>query len=45
MMRLRFPRQRGFTMMELMLTVLLIGVLFGLAAPVYQSYRERTRIS
>lgn len=38
-------RSRGFTMMELMLTVLLIGVLFGLATPVYQSYRERTRVN
>jgi general secretion pathway protein G len=40
----RHPRrQRGFTLMELMLTVLLIGVLVGLATPVYQSYRERVR--
>ena len=38
-------QSRGFTMMELMLTVLLIGVLFGLATPVYQSYRERIRVS
>lgn len=34
---------RGFTLMELMITVLLIGVLTGIAVPVYQSYRERTR--
>ncbi|MGD9832801.1 MAG: prepilin-type N-terminal cleavage/methylation domain-containing protein [Piscinibacter sp.] len=38
-------RSRGFTMMELMLTILLIGVLFGLATPVYQNYRERVRVN
>src|SRR5690606_33889464 len=36
-------RNRGFSMMELMLALLLVGVLTGIAVPVYQSYRERTR--
>jgi len=36
-------RMRGFTLMELMLTVGLIGVLMGIAVPSYQSYRERIR--
>jgi len=36
-------RNRGFSMMELMLALLLIGVLTGIAVPVYQNYRERTR--
>jgi general secretion pathway protein G len=36
-------RSRGFSMMELMLSLLLIGVLTGIAVPAYQSYRERTR--
>lgn len=34
---------RGFTLVELMLTVGLIGVLLGVAVPAYQNYRERVR--
>lgn len=38
-------QQRGFTMMELMLGVLLLGVLFAIAVPVYNGYRERVRVA
>ncbi len=38
-------RSRGFTMMELMLTVALLGVLSAIAVPVYSSYRERVRVN
>lgn len=34
---------RGFTMMELMLAVGLVGVLSGIAVASYQGYRERAR--
>lgn len=45
-MEFRFAfRQRGFTMMELMLSVLLLGVLFAIAVPVYNGYRERVRVT
>ena len=36
-------RMRGFSMMELMLTVGLIGVLASIAVAAYQGYRERVR--
>lgn len=36
-------RTRGFTLMEVMLTVGLIGVLMGIAIPAFQNYRERVR--
>lgn len=38
-------RQRGFTLLELMFVVGLVAVLFGIATPVYQSYRDRIRTS
>ncbi len=36
-------RQRGFTLVEAMLVVGLVAVLFGIAIPTYQSYRNRVR--
>jgi general secretion pathway protein G len=36
-------RSRGFTLVELMLTILLVGVLAAVATPFYLGYRERTR--
>jgi general secretion pathway protein G len=38
-------RRRGFTLIELMLTVVLIGLLTAVAMPFYRGYRERTRIA
>jgi general secretion pathway protein G len=37
-------RERGFTLVELMMLVAVIGVLVGIAMPLYQSYRDRVRV-
>ena len=36
---------RGFTMVELMMTVVVVGILALVAMPFYKGYRERARIS
>ena len=39
------PRQhdRGFTLIEVMMAVLLVGVLVGIALPVYKGYQDKIR--
>ncbi|HEX6723392.1 MAG TPA: prepilin-type N-terminal cleavage/methylation domain-containing protein [Burkholderiaceae bacterium] len=47
MNRLNSPRpraRRGFTIVELVLALAILGVLVSLALPRYQNYRERVRI-
>ncbi len=36
-------RQRGFTLVELMIVVAIVGILSALAYPSYQSYTQKTR--
>jgi general secretion pathway protein G len=38
-------RARGFTIVELMLGIAILGVLVGIAYPSYQQYTERVRIA
>lgn len=43
--RRALPRTHGFTFIELMLIIALIGVLATIALPAYKDYRERIRIA
>lgn len=38
-------RPGGFTLVELLLAIAIIGVLAALAVPAYQNYRERVRVA
>ena len=37
--------QKGFTLIELMIVVAIIGILSGLAVPAYQDYTARAKVS
>ncbi len=41
--RVTCMRHRGFTLIEIMMMLAVLGVLMGIAIPLYQNYRDRVR--
>src|SRR5688500_3965785 len=42
---LRPPRERGFTLIEVLMSVVIIGMLVGMSLPIYQSFQTRNDLA
>lgn len=40
-----FPPQSGFTLIELMITISIVGILTAVALPMYQDYTTKAKLS
>lgn len=41
----RMRNQKGFTIMELLIVIVIIGILIAIAVPAYQNFRERAQLT
>ena len=44
-MKIRFNTEEGFTLLELMICVTIIGILSAIAIPSFLAYREKAKIA